>query len=77
MTSQSVNAGKHKSTRDHIIPRIRGGANIPGNTVNACYECNQDKGRLTIEEYRLVIAFRRGLISKDAALGMRFEGEQI
>lgn len=30
-------------TRDHIVPRSRGGTNFAWNLVAACYRCNQRK----------------------------------
>lgn len=33
-------------------------------TVTACRDCNQDKGHLTLEEYRVVVAFRYGKLDK-------------
>lgn len=53
----------NKRTRDHLIPRVRGGSSVPHNTVTACERCNQDKGQLTYEEYQIVLKFRRGEIS--------------
>lgn len=49
-----------KRTRDHIIPQSRGGMD----TVTACRQCNQDKGQLTLEEYRVVCAYRDGKLNK-------------
>lgn len=37
-------------TRDHIIPRSRGGKEIWTNLVSACRRCNQRKGNRTPEE---------------------------
>ena len=48
------------ATRDHLIPRSRGGTALPGNTVNACYACNQEKGVLTATEYLAVLMYRKG-----------------
>ncbi len=48
------------ATRDHLIPVARGGKGIRGNKVDACMACNQDKGRLTLEEYQVVLAYRKG-----------------
>lgn len=63
-------------THDHLTPKCRGGEKTGGgNIVYACRQCNEDKHHLTLEEYRLVVAFRRGLVSRDAALGMRFWAE--
>ena len=47
-------------TEDHVVPQCRGGKN--GKTVTACLECNQDKYRLSLEEFRVVRAFRAGLL---------------
>lgn len=38
------------ATRDHRIPRARGGSNSAKNLVLACFGCNQDKGSKLIEE---------------------------
>lgn len=40
-------------TRDHDIPLGRGGLNVLANIVMACRLCNQEKGILTGEEYRV------------------------
>lgn len=32
------------ATRDHFIPRSKGGTNADGNQVLACFGCNQSKG---------------------------------
>lgn len=34
-------------TRDHLIPRCRGGTGLPGNIRIACYGCNQSRGHVT------------------------------
>lgn len=61
-----------RKTRDHVIPKSRGGGQHP-TIVPACGECNQEKGRLTIEEYRAVLGFRYGYISN---IEYKFPGEQ-
>lgn len=33
-------------TKDHIIPRARGGTNDPSNIARACFSCNSSKGAL-------------------------------
>lgn len=45
-------------TEDHIYPQCRGGKR----TVTACLGCNQDKFSLTLDEFRVVRAFRAGLL---------------
>jgi len=49
-------------TRDHMLPRSRGGRNRRDNIVVACKRCNTDKGSLNLQEFRLVMAFRAGVI---------------
>lgn len=39
-----------KLSRDHIVPRSRGGLDIWTNVVTACLDCNCDKADLTLEE---------------------------
>lgn len=45
-------------TEDHVTPRCRGGTK----TVTACRACNQDKFHLSLDEYRVLRAFRAGLL---------------
>jgi len=40
-------------TRDHLMPRSRGGADIWENVVAACRRCNQHKGNRTLSELNL------------------------
>lgn len=40
---------EHQLTRDHILPRSRGGKDHWMNVVAACRRCNQHKGHRTIE----------------------------
>jgi 5-methylcytosine-specific restriction endonuclease McrA len=62
-----------KKTRDHLQPKSRNGSNQPRNIVDACRQCNCLKGQLTLEEFRVVIAYRFGLVEKPKFL---FPGEQ-
>lgn len=41
----------NKSTKDHIVPKSRGGKTTPDNIVLCCKPCNQRKGALTPDEY--------------------------
>lgn len=41
-----------ESTKDHVIPRSRGGKTEPQNIVLSCQSCNSEKGSLTPEEYK-------------------------
>lgn len=60
-------------TRDHIIPKSRTKGSSNYDTVPACVFCNSEKGSLTIEEYRVVLAFRYGYIN---GVKFQFPGEQ-
>lgn len=46
-------------TREHLTPTSRGGDSGRTNVMDACARCNKDKGNLTVEEYRAVLAVRR------------------
>jgi 5-methylcytosine-specific restriction endonuclease McrA len=61
-----------KKTKDHLLPKSRHGSDQPYNLVDCCKPCNQLKGMLTLEEFRVVIAFRNGLIPPSK---MKFPGE--
>ena len=52
---------KNLRTRDHKIPVVRGGTNALSNLVTACYDCNICKGRLSEQEWRVVLNYRRGI----------------
>jgi len=64
---------RKKKTRDHKQPRSRNGSSHPRNIVDACRRCNSIKGCLTLEEFRLVIAYQRGLVKPAKML---FPGEE-
>ena len=40
------------ATKDHVIPRERGGSDDLVNIVPACWRCNHLKGQRTADEYR-------------------------
>lgn len=42
---------KTSATRDHLIPKTRGGGNSYENIVDACFRCNNEKGSMTLDEY--------------------------
>lgn len=42
----------NSATRDHVVPRSRGGGNGRDNIVVACWRCNQVKGNMTGDEFR-------------------------
>lgn len=45
-------AGKHLHTKDHVIPRSRGGVSHRDNLVDACMGCNSRKSNLSVEQFR-------------------------
>lgn len=73
-TWDAENVSMSKSV-DHLVPRSRGGKTEQGNIVRACRKCNGEKHDLTLEEFRLLIAFRRGLISALDKRTLSFYGE--
>lgn len=48
------NAGNY-STLDHVVPQSRGGKK----TIRVCRACNNDKGPLSLAEWRLVLMWRK------------------
>lgn len=46
-------------TREHLLPRARGGSNKASNIVAACRACNVSKQAKTVEEFRV---YRGGVV---------------
>ncbi|HJV87543.1 MAG TPA: HNH endonuclease [Noviherbaspirillum sp.] len=44
--------GYRELSRDHILPRVRGGKDTWMNCVTACRRCNQEKGDKLVEHFR-------------------------
>lgn len=44
-------------SRDHIVPKSRGGKNEWMNVVTACKKCNSEKGNLTLKEARMELLY--------------------
>lgn len=42
-------------TRDHVVPRHRGGKDLWENVVTCCNTCNNKKGHLLLSETRMVL----------------------
>lgn len=57
-------------SEDHVHPRARGGGRL-FNIVHCHRKCNEEKGALTLEQYREVIAMRQRL----PVAQFRFPGE--
>ena len=45
-------------TIDHIIPMSRGGGHIRSNIAFACFNCNQKKDSMMVDEFLSMINFR-------------------
>lgn len=52
MSKNSMSA--NKGTIDHVVPLAVGGSSKLKNLLPACSSCNAEKGRLSIEEYRVI-----------------------
>jgi 5-methylcytosine-specific restriction endonuclease McrA len=61
------------ASKDHVLPRSKGGSNSKHNIVDSCKECNEAKGSLLMEEFRAVMAFREGVNLKK----FKFPGEIV
>lgn len=51
-----VRISMRTGTRDHVMPRSRGGRDVLSNVVTACHSCNGAKGDRTLQEAQLVLA---------------------
>lgn len=50
------------ATWEHIVPRKRRGGSLPNNKVLACAYCNNEKGSMSLEEYRAILK-TKGIVS--------------
>jgi len=50
-------ANRRDLSRDHIIPRYRGGEDVWMNVVTACMPCNQKKGCKTLKEAHMELLY--------------------
>ena len=48
-----------KFTIDHVIPKSKGGNNLPSNLVGACHPCNLEKRDMSIERFMEKIQNRK------------------
>ena len=46
---------RHLLTRDHVVPRSRGGKDTWTNCVTACRACNQAKGAKRVEDFQPLV----------------------
>lgn len=49
-------------TKDHVIPKSKGGSSLPANKRNCCRQCNHEKADLFLEQYLEKVS--RGWTSK-------------
>lgn len=61
--------GEEASTADHVQPTSRGGIRGIPNMVAACRTCNNDKGCMTLEEFRLY-RFARHMLATGPAIAV-------
>lgn len=54
----------HRATLDHVIPKAAGGRG-EDNFVAACQACNEEKGCLSVDEFRAVVAVREGILKPE------------
>jgi HNH endonuclease len=67
-----------RATNDHIVPRLEGGSNSHTNKVKCCQSCNSKKGSLSLEEFRVVMAMRHGLLPVgNMNVSYQFWGEKV
>lgn len=51
-----------RATIDHVVPLSKGGENKRRNVVAACIKCNSDKGSLSADEFRAILAAKGGIV---------------
>ncbi|WP_082979608.1 HNH endonuclease [Labrys sp. WJW] len=42
---------KHAATEDHVIPKVKGGADVLSNLVLSCWRCNNERGGMDAEAF--------------------------
>ena len=47
--------GKYRASRDHLVPRIKGGTLSPENVLIVCQSCNSDKSHLSLIEWAAML----------------------
>ena len=55
------------ATRDHIVPKSRGGGHHLSNLVLACHDCNKKRGDMDAEAFGLLMWTKRKRLIDDAA----------
>lgn len=55
-------------SRDHLVPRSKGGTGHPANIRPCCRPCNNEKGNLSLERYRALIRTHSDSYDKEIKL---------
>ena len=55
---------KNKATKEHILPKSKGGDNTLKNLMPCCFECNNIRSDLTYKEFKAVIRMLKRLMKK-------------
>lgn len=72
--------GNHELTRDHVVPKVKGGSDRWTNVVSACKRCNLRKGGRTPEEANmelLAIPFKPNIFEFMYLANHRIRGDQM
>lgn len=59
-------SSEYYPTREHKQPRSKGGKDGNGNVVLACRRCNNEKGNMTLSEYREYLEVTKGCTGRVA-----------
>jgi len=75
--SRRQDSRRQQRTRDHLTPVAQGGSSIPHNIVIACQACNNSKGALSLDEYRVVLAMRGKKFAPDFLAKLLAEATRV
>lgn len=57
---------KDNYTREHIIPKDRGGKNTASNLLPCCYDCNNEKDNLMLNSYIQLLNYKMADVKMDS-----------
>lgn len=63
-------------TLDHVVPTCKGGKDKKWNKVDCCNTCNQEKGCVTTDAFRAVLAYRAADYKDKSIFWIDFYGEK-
>ena len=55
---------KNKATKEHIVPKSKGGGNTLKNMKPCCFECNSLRSNLTHDEFKEVVRLLKRLMKR-------------